>query len=343
MTRVWARWVPAVVAAVVIAGGTVAVSAAPDVDLPDKSPQEVLALVAGHSLDGFSGTIEKTTDLGLPELPPGADKFGTDDIGSALDFLTGSHTARIFVDGHDKARVQVLDQLAERDVVVNGQDVWLYDSSKATAVHLTVPEKDAAGDHAGDYSPADLADKLLDHVTPSTEVTVGDDTQVAGRDAYQLVLTPRTSDTLVESISIAVDAETGLPLALTVEANGQEDPAIEVAFTSLTIGAPPADTFEFTPPEGTDVVEHTLTEKSGQPIEHPMPQVSGSDWSTVLEFPAGTVPAELTESPLWAELTSPVAEGQLLSTSLLNVLVTPDGRVFVGAVPAEVLQAAAAG
>jgi hypothetical protein len=116
-----------------------------------------------------------------------------------------------------------------------------------------------------------------------------------------------------------------------------------VAFTSLTIGAPPADTFSFTPPEGTTVTEHALPEKPDTTLDHPMPVISGSDWASVVELPAGSVPAELTQSPVWNELTSSVAEGRVLSTSLMTVLVTQDGRVFAGAVPAEVLQAAAAG
>jgi hypothetical protein len=36
-----------------------------------------------------------------------------------------------------------------------------------------------------------------------------------------------------------------------------------------------------------------------------------------------------------------VAGGRLLSTSLLNILLTDDGRAFVGSVPVERLQAVA--
>jgi len=44
---------------------------------------------------------------------------------------------------------------------------------------------------------------------------------------------------------------------------------------------------------------------------------------------------------LYEELTVAVPEGRLLSSALLSVLVTDDGRILVGAVPAETLRAMA--
>ena len=53
--------------------------------------------------------------------------------------------------------------------------------------------------------------------------------------------------------------------------------------------------------------------------------------------PLGT----LDTSALYGQLTTAVPEGRLLTSALLSVLVTNDGRVLVGAVPAETLQALA--
>jgi hypothetical protein len=63
----------------------------------------------------------------------------------------------------------------------------------------------------------------------------------------------------------------------------------------------------------------------------------------VIELPAGGIPANALESPLLAQATTSVDGGRLLSTSLVNVLLTNDGRIFAGSVPADTLQAAAAG
>ena len=71
MTRAGLRWLPAAVVPAVIAVGALAVplQAGASVDLPEKSPQDVLALAADSSVDHLSGTIEQASRLGLPELP----------------------------------------------------------------------------------------------------------------------------------------------------------------------------------------------------------------------------------------------------------------------------------
>jgi len=51
----------------------------------------------------------------------------------------------------------------------------------------------------------------------------------------------------------------------------------------------------------------------------------------------------MTSSKIFAQVTSAVDGGRLLSTALVNVLLTDDGRLFAGSVPLERLQTAAAG
>jgi hypothetical protein len=236
-----------------------------------------------------------------------------------------------------------MDSLAERDAVRNGSDVWLYDSKKATAEHLTL--KSAGTDPAAPdatQTPAELAHKILSKLDASTDVSVGDDTSVAGRSAYDLVLTPKTSKTLVGSISIAVDAKSGLPLSVDVQARGQKDPAVKVAFSDISLTRPDSSLFSFTPPAGTKVSEHAApSKKHAAPSIKNKVTVTGTDWTSVVQLPAGSVPASVTGSPSFAQATTSVAGGRVLTTSLVNVLLTDDGRVFAGAVPVATLQAAA--
>ncbi|HEY5222138.1 MAG TPA: DUF2092 domain-containing protein [Microbacteriaceae bacterium] len=368
MSRVLLRWLPAVVVPVLIAGGTLAANAVTDITLPTKTPDQVVALVASDSVNAFSGTLQQSSDLGLPELPttgPAAGAAGSMGASSAdaaaasaLELLSGSHTARIYTDGPTKERVQVMDTLAERDLVRSGTELWLYDSQKATATHVTLPSasaKHADSTHSDSTvtTPAQLAHKLLTNLTPSTTVSLGANTSVAGHSAYDLVLTPRTSGTLIGSVSIAVDAQNGFPLSVALTARGTKAPAFSVAFSDLSYQAPSADLFSFSPPAGTTVKQQALPTKSqlqasapsagttAKPVEKPI--VTGTDWSTVVQLPAGTVQASLLKLPLLSQLTTSVAGGRVISTTLVNVLLTADGRVFVGSVPVAALQAAAAG
>ncbi len=363
MTRLLSRWLPAVVVPAVIATGAVvgAFQAGAAVTLPAKTPEQVLTLASQSHVHDLSGTLVQTSELGLPQLPSGGPSSNAASS-SALDLLTGSHTARIYLDGPANARVQVMDQLAERDVVRHGNDVWLYSSKDNAATHITLPARGASKDDATPgtmQTPAGLAKRLLAAVDPSTQVSVGRDTQVAGRTAYDLVLTPKASGTLIGSVSIAVDAETGLPLSVEVQARGQDKPAFQLGFTALTLQTPEASLFSFVPPPGATVKEQT-------PTQHPDKQhpdngqtqaqrgadgsqkarpftVSGAGWDAVTELPAATLAPDLAASPLLAQTMRTVPGGRLLSTALVNVLITSDGRVFAGSVPLERLQAAAGG
>ena len=156
-----------------------------------------------------------------------------------------------------------MDRLAERDLVRQGNDVWLYSSEQNTATHLTLPAGAAGKDLTGRdgmQTPAELAHRLLSALDPSTRLTVGRGIQVAGRSAYDLVLNPRSAETLIGSVSIAIDSETGLPLSVEVQARGQREPAFRLAFTTLSLRAPAAGLFAFSPPPGATVKQQALPE-----------------------------------------------------------------------------------
>ena len=346
MKRPWLKWMPAIAVPVLIASAAVAVplSANAAVSLPEKTAAQVLALAAGEKVTALSATISQTSSLGLPELPTA----GTDaSAGSAIELLTGSHTARIFMDGSTKQRVQVLDTMAERDLVRNGSDVWLYDSKKKSAVHSTLTATAAMPlqTEGSILTPDQLASKLLARVDSTTTVSLGSNLLVADRTAYQLVLTPKGGGTLVGSVSIVVDSETGLPLSVDVFARSQDVPAFHVGFSKLDLGTPDASLFAFTPPAGAAVTEQTPKADAVPPTvpstDAAKPTVSGTGWDAIVAIPAGKNTASATSSPLFGKLTTAVTGGRLFRTSLVNVLMTEDGRVFVGSVPVAKLQAAA--
>jgi len=315
----------------------------------------VLQLIAQSAGTPYSGTIEQTSDLGLPDLSAFGPTGDGDAASSALELVTGSHTTRVFVGGPDTQRLQVLDSLAERDVVRNGDEVWLYDSKAKEAVHATA-DVTVGQPAAPSVTPAEAADRLLAAVEPSTTVEVVETARVAGRAAYQLRLTPDDEATLVGSVTLSVDAETGLPLEATITAVGQDSPAFSVGFSSIDFSAPDAGLFDFTPPAGTTVTEKNITDAdlvqaqaqaeapADAAVAGPEPTVIGDGWDAIVELPAGTYAssADSDFADVLARLTDAVDGGRAVSTSLVSVLITDDGRVLAGAVSVEALQAVAA-
>lgn len=386
MTPTWLRWMPAVAVPAVIAAGVLAgsVPASARDPLPGKTPAQVLAMIGQHTTKALSGTVEQTSELGLPDVPQVGPSSGPA-AGSLAELLTGPHSARVYVDGPAKVRIQVMDRMAERDAVRQGNEVWLYNSKDNTAAHLTLPGTASGKEDRGSRmpgsvaTPEELAARMLEKVDASTDVAVRGDVEVAGRAAYNLVLTPRSQGTLVESVAVAVDGENGLPLSVEVRARGQQEPAFRTAFSSLKLEAPDAAIFNFTPPPGASVKELALpssgyakrdlgqqgretsglgkdelgkleNDRKAPAAAGGAPSVTGTGWETVVGFPARANSAAagapsvdtLLNDPLLRQATVAVPGGRAISTSLLNVLLTDDGRMFVGSVPLERLQAAAA-
>lgn len=350
-------WLPAVIAPVVVAGAVAApmiANAASD-PIAGKNPTAaaVFSSIARSSDAQYSGKLVQTSNLGLPELPTGSGGSSLEGNASdALGLLTSSHTARIYVDGTDKQRVQLTQQLAEQDLVRNGSEVWTWDSKERTATHVILP-KDAATPTSGTATPSDVAEQAIKAITPTTTVSKPKDVRVAGHDAWQITLTPKSSGTLVGSVRLAVDQQTGLPLRATIEAKGQSDPAVQVGFTSLQYGAPAARLFDFTPPSNAKVETKDLSDApahakgDAQHRSAPAgdePTSSGKGWSTIAELPKGSVDQSALgddATGLLNQLTKSVDGGRAVQTSLVSVYLTDDGRVLAGAVPVSALVAAA--
>ena len=393
MTRKWLRWLPAALVPAVLTAAALTGSyqAGAADSLPQKSAAEIIAMIGHSDVRALSGTLRQTSESGIPQLPaagplPSVRPGVSQGLAAAIELLGTPHTARIYLDGPSKARLQIMDTLAERDVVRNGKDLWLYNSADNSAAHATLPDPTAAqtrrppGHGPADRGPADrgrgdngaahngpktpkpatpgiatpeaIAQRFLAAADPSTEVTVGDATVVAGRTAYQLVLRPRSTVTLVDSVTLAVDSATGLPLGIQLRARGQAAPAFSLAFSDISLSAPESSVFIFTPPRGAAVKEITVPSvapmqgtKHAAPGTHPAaarPTVTGTGWDTVVGFPAGMLPAEVRSDPAFARLAQPVPGGRAITTSLVTVLMLDDGRVFAGLVPLERLQAASA-
>ena len=348
------------------------------VDLPDKTVAELLEFAEASDVDALSGSIEQTSELGLPDLeelgvgresrraPDGPEAAGIDDL---IALVTGTHTANVYLDGRS-ARLQVLDQLAERNVYIDGKarEAWYVDSETLTATRLVLPDEagleqlKGADPEAGDdalATPDRVLDDALARLDETTEVTVGTDARVAGRDVYELVLRPRTADTLIGEMRFAIDGENGVALAASITARGAAEPAFAVAFSRVSFEAPDASVFAFAPSGDFRVADEELPLPSAEEwAQHEDqahrgaagPAVYGDGWSAVVEL-SGTesgagvlTQLDPDELLMLQRVTTPVEGGRVLQTSLVSVLFTDDGRILAGAAtPSRLVEASETG
>ncbi|MGY1500269.1 LolA family protein [Streptomyces sp. QTS52] len=272
-----------------------------DPDLPKISAQELIEKIAASDVQQLSGTVKISTDLGLPDLGglesgllSGGLGGGSDGSGSAadpsaklLELATGTHTVRVAADGPDKQKLSLLEKAAEYSVIHNGDEVWAYDSASNEAYHATAPASESGKDKGEDRilpgddtaaTPGQLAEEALKAVDDTTSVTVDGTAQVAGRDAYKLVIKPKAAGSTVGAISIAVDSKTGTPLKFTLTPASGGAAVVDAGFVDVDFGKPAASTFDFTPPKGTKVTE----EGAGQAGEEPG-KVPGEDFGKEFE------------------------------------------------------------
>lgn len=213
-------------------------------------------------------------------------------------------------------------------------------------------------------TPEQALNAILGILDKTTSVTNAGGVTVAGRPAYQLAIAPRDAASLVASIRIDVDSAEYVPLRLRVFARGYAKPAYEIGFTQVSFDQPDPELFRFEPPEGAKVTQvpgPSGTDSTG-PAQSgnagtPQVTVAGSGWSTVLGVRAG-VPMPRRYSDYSPGDTGSAAglgavvgklprvsgawgSGRLMATKLLTVLITDDGRLYVGAVTPSTVYAAA--
>ncbi|GAA3103470.1 LolA family protein [Streptomyces echinatus] len=343
-----------------------------DPDLPKISAQQLIEKMAKSDVQQLSGTVKISTDLGLPDLGGLEDGLvsgagrGPDDGSSAdpqaklTELASGTHTLRVAADGPDRQKLSLLESGAEYSLIHDGKDVWGYDSKSNEVYHSTAAGSGKQREAEPPATPKDFADEALKAVDDTTSVTVDGTAQVAGRDAYKLLIQPRQSGSTVGAISIAVDAKTGLPLKFTLTPKSGGAAVVDAGFTQVSFARPAASTFDFTPPKGAKVTEEKdAAEAPGHAPKHGEGfagglkgmNVLGEGWTSVATFDTGAKGGLPTGSEggdlggflgsLGDQVSGKFGKGTVFSTRLVNALITDDGKVYAGAVTKDALVKAA--
>ncbi|GAB2721755.1 LolA family protein [Streptomyces bullii] len=349
-----------------------------DPDLPEITAEQLIEKIAESDVQQLSGTVKITTDLGLPDLGglesglmSGAARHGDDGGSSAdpsaklMELASGTHTLRVAADGPDRQKLSLLENAAEYSVIHNGKDVWGYDSASNEVYHGTAAGSGAHERRQPPATPEDFAEQALKAVDGTTSVTVDGTAQVAGRDAYKLVIKPKQSGSTVGAISVAVDARTGMPLKFTLTPASGGAAVVDAGFTQVSFAKPAASTFDFTPPKGAKVTEDDELDHSAKAPEHAPRskgdlagelggldglKTIGEGWNTIATFGTGGEGLPTAEAggdlggflnSLGDKASGKFGSGTVFSTRLVNALITDDGKVYVGAVTKDALVKAA--
>ncbi|MCQ4081280.1 DUF2092 domain-containing protein [Streptomyces sp. RB6PN25] len=355
------------IAATTIGLGTALASTSSGPSLPHITAEQLLDKIATSKVQTLSGTVRVSTDFGLPDalmsgVTGGLTSGGAGGKGGAsadpqprlAELLSGTHTLQVAADGPTRQRVSILDGSSDYSVVHNGDQLWAYDSATNSVFHTTRPQgrESSAGPATRENrqdmpaTPQQAVQQALTSVDPTTSVSVGGTAQVAGRSAYELVIKPKQADSTVDAIRVDVDASNGVPLSFTLTPKDGGPAAVDIAYTTVDFGRPAASTFDFTVPKGAKVTEGT----KGLGADQQQPGLNGAGgsaerlgqgWTTIAELKAGKGQGSAANGKELSSLSSlgighqvrgAFGSGTVISTRLVNALITDKGTAYIGAV-----------
>lgn len=301
-----ARWgVPTLAVTAVVAGFALQplLASASTEDLPETTPEALVARALAADPQPLSGTVVYTADLGLPDVSELTQLSGVPGAMTPADptnLLAGTSTLKVWTDADSRSRVTLQGGTSEFSVVHDAAQAWTYSSADQTVTHYTVddPARLAELEQAEVPVPADLptptqaADSLLTELGQYSTLTLDATTTVAGRSAYQLVLTPKSTTTLVGRVTMAIDGETSTPLKVAVWSRADaQNPALEVGFTDVTFATPSDQALSWSTPAGATVEEVVVPLPTDAEIADaaaeaqdaaPTVAVSGTGWDQVV-------------------------------------------------------------
>jgi hypothetical protein len=249
------RLLAVMAAAVIVIGGGSAIAVAATTS--DPVPAAASLATALHralsapTVSGITANITFTDNL----------IDSSDFTGQSADPLLQGGTGRLWLTDDGRLRIELQSDDGDTQIVVDHRSYWISDPAQQTVYEGTLPAghdgTSGSGEASGSRGIPTIAQiqTELTRLMSSADLSGAQPTDVAGRAAYRVSISPRTSGGLVGSAQLAWDAATGVPLDLAVYARGDTTPVLELKATSIGYGSVPASDVDVSPPTGSRIVQ----------------------------------------------------------------------------------------
>lgn len=260
LRRISTRHLLTLVAAVVIAGSAItAIAIAATSGGPTPPPKPLAAAVhdalTAPQVEGVSARIHFTNRL-----------IDQSSLGEGSNPLLGGADGRLWATNDGRLRIELQSPdggAGDSQILVDNGRFTVYDSGQHTVYTGDLPQHGQDRQRQRAEQPPALADiqqsiaKLMQHA----DVSGAAPTDVAGRAAYTVRVSPKEHGGMVGAAELAWDAANGVPLRAAVYAKGSSDPVLELEATRISFGKVDSSVFAITPPSDAKVVD--LAPKSG--------------------------------------------------------------------------------
>lgn len=176
-------------------------------------------------------------------------------IGGSSPLLSGA-SGRLWAAADGRVRLELQTDNGDAQVTSDGKTVTIYDATQQQAYRITLPPEQASGTDAPPTLQA--IDRFLAQLGADVAISGAQPSNVAGREAYQVRVSPKHDGGLIGAAQLAWDAANGTPLRAAVYAAGNPDPVLELAATDISFGEVSASDLAAAVPTGTKVTNVDL-------------------------------------------------------------------------------------
>jgi len=243
------RLIALIVAVTVVAAGSTAIAVAAGGGGPTPPPkpldQAIHDALATPTPKGITARVKFTNNL----FPSGAL------LGSAGSALMSGASGRLWATNDGRGRIELQSDAGDAQIVWNSSTVSVYDASSNTVYRADLPAHPSGASDGGAPPALSAIDSFLKELGAHATISAAQPTDIAGRPAYSVALSPKHDGGLLASARLAWDAEQGVPLRIAVLAQGSKSPVLELTVTNISYGSVSASDVNVQPPAGARSVD----------------------------------------------------------------------------------------
>jgi outer membrane lipoprotein-sorting protein len=234
----------------VIAGGTaIAVAATGSGPVPKAQPLAgaVHQALSAPKVTGISANISFTNNL----------IDSSDFTGQNGDPVLQGASGRLWLSDDGRLRIELQSDNGDAQVVVDHHSFWISDPTENTVYQGTLPADRGTQHSSGHDGVPSIASiqSFLTRLMGRVNLSGAQPTDVAGRAAYRVTVSPKHDGGLLGSAQLAWDATMGVPLQFAIYARGNTTPVLQLKATSIHYGAIAPSDLNISPPAGAKVVK----------------------------------------------------------------------------------------
>lgn len=157
-------------------------------------------------------------------------------VGGTSPLLDGA-SGRLWASADGRFRLELQSENGDAQVSGDGNTVTIVDGTQNQAYKITLPAEQAKDTNHADTPPT-LAqiDDVLKRLAANIDISGAQPSDVAGRAAYTVRVSPKHDGGLIGAGELAWDAANGVPLRASVYAAGASEPVLELRATNISFG-----------------------------------------------------------------------------------------------------------